>query len=338
MRTFWTRKGGTVRWAAVAVAVAPLLSACQGAQSALAPQGPEAARVALLSWVMFIAAGGIMLGVMLLCALALYGRDRWRGWLARESVAIGGGVVFPVVTLSALLSYSLILTSTAKPASGAASPLKISVVGERWWWRVSYEDGAGRSFETANEIRIPVDRPVEVSLTTADVIHSFWAPTLAGKLDMIPGRTNILTLRATKPGVSRGQCAEYCGGAHALMAFDVVAMPEAAYSEWRAQAAAPAAAPQSARERDGLRLFMQSGCPACHTIRGAGASGRIGPDLTHVGGRLSLGAAILPNDAEGFARWIRDNQKLKPGNLMPPYEIFTEDELAALSAYLAHLR
>lgn len=322
----------------ILAAAAPLLSACQGVQSTLAPGGPEAARVAALSWVMFIGAGFILLFVTLLCALAIYGREGWRGWLAHEETAIGGGIVFPVVTLTALLSYSLLLTSKGNAPKAAVADAKISVVGERWWWRVSYDDGAGRRFESANEIRIPLDRPVEVELTTADVIHSFWAPTLAGKLDMLPGRTNTLTLRATKAGVSRGQCAEYCGGAHALMAFDVVAMPEAAYKEWFARMAAPAKAPGSAQEREGLKLFRESGCSGCHAIRGAGAVGRIGPDLTHVGGRASLGAAILSNEPAAFARWIRDNQQIKPGNLMPPYEIFTESELTALSTYLAQLR
>jgi len=328
------------RWTtlASAVVVAFFFSGCAGVQSTLAPQGPEAARVALLSWVMFIAAGIILLGVTLLCALAIYGRERWRGWLAREGAAIGGGVAFPVVTLTALLSCGLILTSRGRPPSADMPPLKISVVGERWWWRVFYENGVGGSFESANEIRIPVNRPVEIELTTADVIHSFWAPTLAGKMDMIPGRTNMLTLQATKAGVSRGQCAEYCGGAHALMAFDVVAMPRPAYGEWLAHTAAPAAAPRSPIEREGLKLFLESGCGGCHTIRGTSALGKIGPDLTHVGGRLSLGAAILPNDPSAFARWIRHNQQIKPGNLMPPYGIFTDNELAALSTYLSQLR
>lgn len=325
------------RLVSVGVGAAPLLAACQGVQSALSPHGPEAQRVASLSWVMFVSAGFILLIVILLCALAIYGREAWRGWLAHENVVFSGGVTFPVVTLTALLSYSLALTSKAEAPIVVGGP-KISVVGERWWWRVFYDDGAGRSFESGNEIRIPVGRPVEVRLTTADVLHSFWAPTLAGKLDMIPGRTNTITLQATKPGVTRGQCAEYCGGAHALMAFDVVAMPEAAYREWLARMAAPPKPPASPQEREGSKLFMENGCPGCHAIRGAGAAGRIGPDLTHVGGRLSLGGAILSNDPPAFARWIRDNQQIKPGNLMPRYAIFTESELAALSAYLAQLK
>jgi cytochrome c oxidase subunit 2 len=335
--TRWRSKA-KCRPAAIGVVLAPLLSACQGVQSAFSPHGPEAQRVVSLSWVMFVSAGFILLVVVLLCALAIYGREAWRGWLADETVVFSGGVTFPVVTLTALLLYSLVLTPTADPAPARIEGAEISVVGERWWWRVSYDDGAGSSFETSNEIRIPVGRPVEIRLTTADVLHSFWAPTLAGKLDMIPGRTNTITLQAAKPGVSRGQCAEYCGGAHALMGFDVVAMPESDYREWFARTAAPAKTPASLQEREGLKLFLESGCPGCHAIRGASAAGRIGPDLTHVGGRLSLGGAILANDPPAFARWIRDNQQIKPGNLMPRYEIFTHRELASLSAYLSQLK
>ena len=322
------------------VAAAPLLlGACQGVQSALAPQGLQAERVALLFWVMTVGGGAILIGVTVATGLAMFGPENWRRrWLGRDAIIICGGIVFPVVTLSALLGYGLVLTSVVDSRPAGGEPVQIAVVGERWWWRVIYRDAAGRQIESANELRIPVDRTIEIELTSADVIHSFWAPKLAGKLDMIPGRKNILTLTARETGVSRGQCAEYCGGAHALMAFHVVAMTQPEFEQWLTHEAGDANAPGEPQTRQGMTLFAASGCGACHTIRGTPANGAIGPNLTHVGGRLSLAAATLPNDEAAFARWIKDNQHIKPGNLMPPYGIFSESELAALSSYLASLR
>jgi cytochrome c oxidase subunit 2 len=226
--------------------------------------------------------------------------------------------------------------STAPPA-GARSELRSVVSGERWWWRVAYL-ADGRRIESANELRLPVGQPVTVELVSPDVIHSFWVPKLAGTLDMIPGRVNTVTLTATEPGVNRGQCAEYCGGAHALMAFYVVALPPAEFSAWLAREAADAAAPPAGTEEAaGRELFMTRGCGGCHSIRGTAAVGAIGPDLTHVGSRISLGAGILPNDPAAFSRWIRETQHVKPENLMPPFAIFSAAELASLSAYMNSL-
>ena len=329
-RTTWANRMGTV-------VAALFLEACRGVQSALAPQGIEAERVAGLFWVMTIGAALILILVMFVTALALFGPESWRRWLSRDGIIVAGGIVFPVITLTALLGYGFVLTSIGDSRPGG-EPIKIAVVGERWWWRVIYRDSAGRRIESANELRIPVGRPVEIELTSADVIHSFWAPKLAGKLDMIPGRKNVLTLMAKEAGVSRGQCAEYCGGAHALMAFYVVALPQPEFERWLAHEAEPASAPTTPQALAGMTLFAASGCGACHTVRGTPAAGAIGPDLTHVGGRLSLAAATLPNDEAAFARWIKDNQHIKPGNLMPPYGIFSDSELAAVSNYLASLR
>ncbi|MGD9542507.1 MAG: c-type cytochrome [Methylocystis sp.] len=330
-RITWAKRIG-------AVVAALLLEACRGAQSALAPQSLQAERVAALFWAMTVGAAFILIGVMFVTALALFGPESWRRWLGRDGIIVAGGIVFPVITLTALLAYGFVLMSVSDSQLVGGEPVKTAVVGERWWWRVIYRDSGGRRIESANELRIPVGRPVEIELTSADVIHSFWAPKLAGKLDMIPGRKNILTLLAKEGGVSRGQCAEYCGGAHALMAFYVVAMPQPEYERWLAHEAAHADAPLTPQAQAGMALFAANGCGACHAIRGTAAAGAIGPDLTHVGGRLSLAAATLPNDEAAFARWIKDNQHIKPGNLMPPYGIFSDSELAAVSNYLASLR
>ena len=207
--------------------------------------------------------------------------------------------------------------------------MRIEVIGEQWWWRVRYLDGAGRpEFETANEIRIPGGQPVLLELKSADVIHSFWVPALAGKLDMIPGRTNRLRLLAARAGEYRGQCAEYCGGPHAFMAFFVIAEEEPAFEAWAANQRAPAG-----QDSD---LFLRQ-CGACHTVRGTAAAGKLGPDLTHVGSRKTIGAALLPMNRGALAGWIASSQHLKPGNLMPSFQRLSGEELRGLASYLESL-
>jgi cytochrome c oxidase subunit 2 len=229
------------------------------------------------------------------------------------------------------------MNAAAQPP-GTGAPVNIAVRGEQWWWRVTYTTANGQRIDSANELRIPVGRPVRIELTAADVIHSFWVPKLAGKLDMIPGRTTVLNLAANTPGVSRGQCAEYCGGAHALMSFFVVALPQDEFDAWLAKESAAAEQANDPESKAGQLLFLSHGCGGCHTVRGTAAVGAIGPDLTHVGGRMSLAAAALPNDEASFARWITDNQHIKPTNRMPPFGIFSRTELASLARYLSILK
>jgi cytochrome c oxidase subunit 2 len=320
-----------------ALSVLLIVSGCMGVQSALDPAGGEAERISTLSWVLIIFCSVVFLGVSAAAAIALFGSHGWRQRLAGERLVLGAGLIFPTAALSALLGYGVIVMGMTDAAEGQDG-LRISIAGERWWWRVTYTARDGSRIESANELRLPTGRPVQVELTSANVIHSFWAPKLAGKLDMIPGRTNTLTLNVRQPGISRGQCAEYCGGAHALMSFFVIAMPPADFEAWLAHESRPAAAPIDEAETQGSALFVRSGCGACHTVRGTAASGTIGPDLTHVGSRHSLAAATLPNNAEAFATWIRDNQHIKPENMMPPFGIYTERELRQLAAYLESLK
>jgi cytochrome c oxidase subunit 2 len=313
------------------------LGACAGEQSALAPVGDEAARISLLFWVMTTFLGAVFAAVLAATLLARNGSPKLRALLSRERFVLAGGLVLPVIALTALFLYGLlIMASRAMPDEGAAHPVRIAVSGEQWWWRVTYVLPDGSTIASANELRIPVGVPVVLELTTADVLHSFWVPKLAGKLDMVPGRRNRLTLHASEPGASRGQCAEYCGGAHAFMSFHVVALEAAAYEAWLA-AEREAAATVPVEHTAGAQLFATLGCAGCHAIRGTDAAGTIGPDLTHVGSRMSLAAASLSNDAASFARWLRDGQHIKPGNRMPPYEILSEEELAALANYLEAL-
>jgi cytochrome c oxidase subunit 2 len=297
-------------------------------QSALAPHGPEAASIAFLAWVLAAGAVAVLALVTALVVLALRSP---RPWLARPAAIVAGGIALPGVVLLALLVYA----SVAVPRTHApAAALRIEVTGRQWWWDVVYLDASGRrDFATANEIRIPVDTLVELRLATGDVLHSFWVPSLAGKLDLVPGRANVLAIAAHAPGLYRGQCAEYCGGPHALMGLHVVAEPPERFEAWRAAQRAPAG-PLPAR---GSELFA-SLCSGCHTVRGTPASGRLGPDLTHVASRVSLAAGALPNDAAGRARWIAAGQHVKPGNLMPQYPGLPAADLAALGEYLAALR
>lgn len=320
------------------VLLGSLLSGCAGVQSALDPAGAEAGRIDTLSWVLFVFCGAVFAGVAVIAGVAVFGSERWRALFARERAVLVGGVLFPAVTLTVLLAYSVAVMSKGGSEAEGTARLRISVVGERWWWRVAYILPDGSRVDSANELRLPVGEAVKVELTSADVIHSFWVPRLAGKLDMIPGRTNTLTLQAEKPGLSRGQCAEYCGGAHAFMSFFVIALEPQEFERWLAREAAPAVPVEGASAAAGERLFVSSGCGACHAVRGTPADGRIGPDLTHVGSRHSLAAATLPNTAEAFSRWIAEGQHIKPENLMPPYRVFTAAELADLSTYLAGLK
>lgn len=300
----------------------------------LDPAGPFAGPVAVVAWILFVVAAVVTAIVLLALGVAIAGPGRWRARLGREALVWTGGLALPVLVLSGLLIYGLALTSRLAEAPQPGE-MRVRVTGEMWWWRVAYLDGAGSVlFQDANEVYIPVGRPVVFELEAADVIHAFWVPRLGGKLDMIPGRRNLLRLQADAPGVYAGQCAEFCGGPHALMGFVVVALPPAQFEAWRAARRRPAPAAAG----DGAALFERFGCGACHTVRGTPANGLAGPDLTHVGSRRTLGAGILPNRPGAMAGWIIDSQAIKPGNRMPSYPVMTGGELRALSAYLESLK
>lgn len=308
-----------------------------GMQSAMDPKGRQAAQIADIMWVLFAGGGLIFVAVMIAASIALFGKPAHRAMLGRRRLIIGGGIVFPLVTLSALLVYSF--SSGAVQAHGDAPVARVVVTGELWWWRVHYLDADGKTIvETANEIRIPAGKPVDLLLRSQDVIHSFWVPNLAGKVDMIPGHDNRLRLQADAPGVFRGQCAEYCGAQHAKMAFHVTATTPAAFDAWLARQQQAAREPEDRLLLQGRQLFLENRCGQCHAVRGTPANGTLGPDLTHVGSRHSIAAGILPNNAGTIAGWIVASQSIKPGNKMPSYATFSGDELRALAAYLESLK
>lgn len=313
-----------------------ILGGCNWSQSVLAPRGSGAEVIDVLTWSLFIGATLIFLLVAGFLAAAILLRANLKGWMANNSFIIGFGIVFPVVTLTALLAFSAV---TTRALDSERPQMRIEVTGEQFWWRVHYLDERGATtLATANEIRIPVGTPVEFILKTQDVIHSFWAPNLAGKLDMIPGRVNSFTFSATAPGVYRGQCAEYCGAQHALMAFHVVATTPQEFEAWFAQQVGSPPEPATPFLAQGRELFLAAGCGSCHTIRGTAANGRFGPDLTRVGSRLSIGAGLLPVNVGTLAGWTSSAQQLKPGNLMPTFGNLRGEQLRAIAAYMESLK
>ena len=301
---------------------------------ALDAAGPFAAPISTLSAVLFAMGAAVLLIVTVALVVAVWGGPRWKARLGGERIIWIGGLAFPIVVLSAVLVYGLTVTGRITPDPDPDA-LRVRVTGEMWWWRVAYLDAAGREvLQDANEVHIPAGQPVVFELESADVIHSFWVPRLGGKLDMIPGRRNHLTLQADAPGVYGGQCAEYCGGPHALMGLVVVAHAPEDFVRWRTGRLRPAPVPAGPLVARGAEVFAANGCGACHTVRGTEANGLAGPDLTHVGARRTLGAGILPNNRGTLAGWVADSQTLKPGNRMPPYAGLSGEELQAIAAYL----
>ncbi len=332
-------RGRSQAWCRIAIALASamLATGCSSSSpSVLDPRSPNAGRVSGLWWLMLWISTAVFVIVLVLMAVAILRRRRGLEVDRRvprwgDPFIVLAGVIIPAVVLASVFVVS-IRDLNSITSSGDTARLTIEVVGHDWWWGVRYPDGV----ETANEIHIPVGEPVRVQLTTDDVIHSFWVPQLAPKVDTIPGRTNTLVLQADEAGTFRGQCAEFCGLQHAHMAFLVVAEPSAQFDAWLAKQGEPAAAPASADAVDGLQVFLHSTCTGCHTIRGTDASGTVGPDLTHVGSRQMLAAGTIPNDTGSLGDWITDPQGIKPGAVMPPTTLDAQ-QLQDLIAYLESL-
>jgi cytochrome c oxidase subunit 2 len=317
---------------------------CSTWQSSVHPSGPTSASLHALLWLFIAVCGAIWLLVVLVLLFAVRRRRGVTGspldlnarGERRSAILVGAAVAATVVIISGLTVLSYAATRGLFIAD--ADALVIQIRGYQWWWQVTYADPApARSFVTANEIHIPVGRPVRVELSSADVIHSFWVPNLAGKQDLIPGRDNQLTLMADRPGIYRGECAQFCGLQHAHMAFLFVAEMPDAFNAWRDGQIRNASSPTTAEQEKGRQFLATKACAACHTVRGTAASGSLGPDLTHVGSRLTIAAGLLPTTRGSLAAWIADPQTIKPGNNMPMVPM-TAEELKAVSAYLARLQ
>lgn len=318
------------------LALAPLLAGCDGPQSALVTAGRGAAQVATLFWVMTIGSVIIWLVVVAL-ALYAYWAGRTIGERAARRLVVIGGVAVPIALLTALLAGGLSMMPGLLP-SGQRADVQIEITGYQYWWRVRYVGDRVPAVELANELHLPAGRRVELLLQSRDVIHSFWVPSLAGKVDLIPGRTTRLVLEPMAPGVYRGTCAEYCGASHAWMGFHVIVEEPARFEAWLDAQAAPAVSPADLRAANGAAQFLANGCGACHAIRGTAANGVIGPDLTHVGSRHALAAGALPNDVPAHRRWIVHTSAVKPGVQMPAFGMLSADAVEELALYLEGLQ
>jgi cytochrome c oxidase subunit 2 len=345
--------------AAMAIAACGLLAALPlaadaapgfgaGSQDMLHTAGPQAALILDLWRLTLAVCGAVFAAVLAAFVLALWRARRGTRDSAPDVAAPLRGEphlsrwVGWAVGTSTVLLFGLIVASVLTDRALAGLPLRdalhVELTGHQWWWQARYDDAdPSRVFETANELHLPAGRPVLLTLKAADVIHSFWVPNLAGKKDLIPGRTATLALRADVPGRYRGQCAEFCGLQHAGMALEVVVEPPAAYAAWAERQRQPAAAPSDPRAARGRDLFLAGTCAMCHAVQGTDASGRRAPDLTHLAGRARIGAGALPNTPEALAGWIADPSAHKPGVNMPGHRYARED-LDALVAYLETLR
>lgn len=313
-----------------------LITACGGPQSVLDPAGRDAEVLALLFWWML---GGAVVLWFAMNGLFFYvTRLKKRSFSPRaaEALIVFGGVVFPTVVLAVLLSFAL---SEMPRQRDLGEGLTVRVTGESWWWRVAYTvDGADQPVVSANEIRLPAGSRSELKLAANGYIHSLWIPALGGKTDLIPGRETRMSLEPLEPGEYAGQCAEFCGESHARMAFRAVVMTPEDFAAWLKKEAAPAEQPQTETARRGQAVFLREGCAACHTIRGLNARGKIGPDLTHLGGRRSLAAGVLPMTQAALEDWLRDPEAIKPGVRMPAYDHLDASDLSALAVYLEGLK
>jgi cytochrome c oxidase subunit 2 len=323
-----------------------------GRHSALQPAGPPAERINGLWWLMFWCLTGVFILVLGALALALVSSHRRRlrepatppagatdpATERRMTRAVGGAIGLTVILLFVLLVASIATGRSISPLSAPKDALEVAVVGHQWWWQFEYADpDPSRIVSTANELHIPVGRAVKLRLTSRDVIHSFWVPNLNGKMDLIPGRNADTWIQADRPGVYRGQCAEFCGHQHAHMALEVIADPPERFAAWLAAQRQAAPLPASPLAQRGQQVFLSSSCPLCHAVQGTTAGSGVGPDLTHIASRRTLAAGTLPNNRGNLAGWILDPQSIKPGNRMPPTALSPAD-LEALLAYLESLR
>ncbi|MBV8432160.1 MAG: cytochrome c oxidase subunit II [Solirubrobacterales bacterium] len=323
----------------VLVSCGLLLAGC-GKQSIVSPRSPQTHDIRTLWWWMLAVAMVVFLGALGMLVLAWVRRGTpglpWVG--TRETIpqalVLVFGIGIPLVILVTLFGVAdvYLVRRTAAP-NPKQTALTIDVIGHQWWWEVRYP---GTDAVTANEIHIPVDTRVNVVATTADVIHSFWVPQLARKIDEVPGRQNRVLLYASQPGRYRGQCAEFCGFQHANMSLFVVAEPGSAYQAWLANMAAPVTKPGTPTARAGEQVFMANQCASCHMIRGTSAQGLIGPDLTHLASRRTLAGAEIRNTPTELRAWIADPQGIKPGSRMPDLGL-SATEYDEIAAYLETL-
>jgi cytochrome c oxidase subunit 2 len=324
------------------------LVSCHGNQVALNAKGLQAARIERLWWFMFSIVVGVYIVVVVWVGSAVL-RSRTSASVTeippqvnaaadkRMTIVVGSAIGLTVILLFVMLTSS-VMTGHAISGLTSKNPVAIDIIGHQWWWEVRYEaTQADQTVITANEIHIPVGQPVVIKTSSVDVIHSFWAPNLHGKRDLIPGYQNALWIQADEAGTYRGQCAEFCGHQHAHMAFFVIAETPDKFNAWLAQQVSTPPEPADPVAKQGEQVFLTHTCVMCHTVRGNGSGGKFGPDLTHIASRNTIAAGTLPNNRGNLAGWILDSQSIKPGNKMPPNPL-PSDDLNALLAYLETLK
>lgn len=313
-------------------------------QSALDPAGPQAASIAHLFWIFFWVSVAVYVVTLLFIAIAVVrGRRNAEPEIGHEQslkMGVTAASVLTVLILFALLVAS-VATGSAIGTFGQDDPrqLEVNVVGHQWWWEIHYPDAldASASITDANEIHIPIHTKVLLRVQTADVVHSLWIPNLHGKRDLIPGRVNKIWIQADTPGVYRAQCAEFCGLQHANMALVVFAQRPEDFARWKTASSTGAVTPATASAARGQQVFLGAPCAKCHNIVGVDAYGSVGPDLTHIASRRTIGAGTLMNNRGNLAGWISNAPAIKPGVLMPP-NVMSASELEDLLAYLESLR
>ena len=326
----------------ISAAMLTLCSGCAGRQSALDPAGPQSLRLSRMWWLMFWVCTVVFILVMAaLCEALRRARSRARPEVEPIAERKITKVIAGALGISAVILFILMIADFMTGRAVYSQPqnaLQIKVYGRQWWWEFQYGDPQpSRRVTTANEIHIPVGRPVMLQMTARDVIHSLWVPNLHGKTDLMPGYQTTMWLQADRPGTYRGQCAEYCGHQHAHMAFLVVAESNEQFNAWFENQCRAAHSPIDASQQRGQQLFMTRGCVMCHQIRGTNAGGRLAPDLTHLASRQTIAAGTLQNNRDNLGNWIADSQHVKPGNRMPPSDLNGED-LQAIVSYLENLK
>lgn len=299
--------------------------------------GPIADEILGLWWLLLVLGTVVFVAFCVVLVIAL---RRGAGDTDRPAPSAGslrrfvfwGGVGVPAIVLVVVMAFT-VDSMRSIPGAASAGALRIEVVGHQWWYEIRYPD---HGVVTANELHLPVGRQVELHVSSSDVIHSFWVPGLAGKVDMLPDRTNVLVLEADELGHHRSQCAEFCGLQHARMRLETLVEPVDDFAAWIDANDTPAAEPVGSGAAAGLDVFLATGCASCHTVRGTTAVGADGPDLTHMASRRTIGAVTLDLNRENLRAWIDDPHEFKTGVDMPPAEL-TDDQMDDLLAYLESL-
>jgi len=336
-----------------------LLAALSEAQYSLAPAGEQGGSIAKLWWLYFWVLSAIFFLTALFVVFAVFPRrtppvtsdghlevgEPAPSTERKLSGVVIGAVITSIIILFVLLfidfftGRSIYALENQSTADAAKDALSIKITGHQWWWQVEYlnEADPSKMVTTANELHIPVGRPVKLTLNSDDVIHSFWVPNMHGKKDLVPGHPTEMWLRAKEPGTFRGQCAEFCGLQHAHMRLTFVSENAEQFDAWMKSSQTDAPAPKTPSEQHGLEVFMSNQCMMCHNVNGTNARATLGPDLTHIGSRDMLAAGAMPNTRGYLAGWIANPQNIKPGVRMPPNEL-SSDDLNALVDYLESLK